>query len=98
MEAPESFDQLRAHGRMVWLGPARGWMADPEDVVGALSQDGFQEVKREVARLPRRPPTGGVWQGLNHQTGAVASAIWVTRAQTEGPLMFIDIDGNPITG
>jgi len=28
----------------------------------------------------------------------VASAIWVARAQSERPLMFIDIDGTAITG
>jgi len=39
-----------------------------------------------------------VWQGLNPRTGAVASAIWVARAQSERPLMFIDIDGTAITG
>jgi len=98
MQAPESLDQLRALGRMVWLGHARRWVAEPEEVMGALSHDGFQEVKYETARLARRPPAGGVWQGLNPRTGAVASAIWVARAQSERPLMFIDIDGTAITG
>src|SRR5262249_2932300 len=64
MEAPESLDQLRALGRMIWLGPARGWVAEPEEVMGALSHDGFQEVKNETAPPPRRPPTGGAWHRL----------------------------------
>ena len=98
MQAPESLDQLRALGRMVWLGHARRWVAEPEEVMGALSHDGFQEVQYETARLARRPPAGGVWQGLNPRTGAVASGIWVARAQSERPLMFIDIDGTAITG
>jgi len=80
---------------MVWLGPARGWVAEPEEVMGALSHDGFQEVKYETARLARRPPAGGVWQGLNPRTGAVASAIWVARAQSERPLMSSTSTGPP---
>lgn len=92
-----SLDELQARGKMTWQQRAAGWVAEPDEVVGALSRAGFEEVKREVARLPRRRPAGGVWQGLNPETGAVASAIWVNAAGGQ-PLLFIDIDGTPFTG
>ena len=92
-----SLDQLRAHGKMTWEQRAAGWVAEPDEVVGALSREGFEEVKREVARRPRAAAAGGVWQGLNPRTGAVASAIWVNPISGQ-PLCFIDIDGNPVTG
>jgi hypothetical protein len=37
-----------------------------------------------------------VWQGLDSRTGAVASAIWVHRG--DDALVFIDIDGDRVTG
>lgn len=63
----------------------------------ALAQDGFQECKREVARSPAdHRLAGGVWQGLNNETGAVASAVWVKSADQS--LVFIEIDGRPLAG
>ena len=65
------------------------------------------------ARCRDREATGGVWQGLNASTGAVASAVWVrpeassdgraahgleTAAPDRGALVFIDIDGERVTG
>jgi hypothetical protein len=84
---------------MTWLGPARGWMAEPDEVVRALASDGFEECKREVAHGRRQwLVTGGVWQGLNRETGEVASAIWVSRADTPQPVMFIYLDSDPVDG
>src|SRR5919109_698749 len=87
--------ELCRGGRMSWTG--QGWIAEPEEVMEALASDGFQECKREVARSPvDRRPAGGVWQGLNNQTGAVASAVWVQ--SPDQSLVFIEIDGRPLAG
>jgi hypothetical protein len=92
-------NELREHGRMRWQGEEHGWIAHPDDVVAALAQDGFQEYKRELATSRRHwGATGGVWQGLNTRTGAVASAIWVARPGPQEALVFIDIDGRPLEG
>jgi len=96
MQDMEGLTQLRQNGTMHWSGAQHAWVAEPDDVVRALAHDGFQEYKHEVARCGHgRAPAGGVWQGLNNETGAVASAIWV-RAET--PLVFIDIDGETVRG
>ena len=73
----------------------RAWVAQPDEVVEALSHQGYAEYKREVARNGRSA-RGGVWQGID-STGSVASAIWVTQGTEEGALVFIDIDGRPLT-
>ncbi len=96
MEPTERLNELREFGRMRWMGSANGWIAEPDEVVRALASDGFEECKREETRNPHREATGGVWQGLNNQTGAVASAVWV-RTQSRPPLVFIDIDGEPLS-
>ena len=111
MEPMTNFDELRARGAMTWRDGEQAWTARPDDVVDALSSGGFQEYKRESIRSGRdREPTGGVWQGLNASTGAVASAVWVRRGEdTPAPqaeacpsvdhaLVFIDIDGERVTG
>lgn len=84
--------QLTVEGRMRWSQTRRAWLAEPEEVVSALCREGFEECKREAARI------GGVWQGLDTRTGAVASAVWVRGGEREGPLVFIDIDGRPVQG
>ena len=97
MEPLPGLSELRARGGMTWSDEERAWAARPDDIVDALAQQGFQEYKRESTKSGRdREPTGGVWQGLDSRTGAVASAIWVHR----GPkaLVFIDIDGERVTG
>jgi hypothetical protein len=92
----QHLQELCEHGRMNWSEPEHAWMAKPVDVVEALTHEGFAEYKREETRSRRdRPATGGVWQGLNSQTGAVASAIWVRRSAASDPMVFIDIDGEP---
>lgn len=97
MESSERLNELREYGRMHWLDRAQAWRAEPDDVVNALAADGFQECKRETARIPRGAPTGGVWQGVDHRTGAVASTIW-TRDPAGSPLVFISINGHPLQG
>ena len=97
VEERPGLDGLRERGGMTWVDEARAWMARPDDVVDALVHQGFQECKREATRIPRDGhPTGGVWQGLDARTGSVASAVWVRRGDRD--LVFIDIDGEGVTG
>jgi hypothetical protein len=84
---------------MTWSAVEHAWIAQPEDVVQALSDEGFQEYKRVEARGRRdRGPAGGVWQGLDARTGAVASAIWVQGAMAPDARVFIEIDGKRLEG
>ena len=90
-------DDLRAQGKMTWTEAEHGWVAAPDDVMNALSHDGFDECKRELTTSRRdRRPAGGVWQGVNPRTGSVASAIWVTRTALHEAIVFIDIDGESL--
>ncbi|HKQ64797.1 MAG TPA: hypothetical protein VFE97_02825 [Methylomirabilota bacterium] len=99
VEELQRLNELRQSGKMQWSENAHAWAAQPRDVVEALAHAGFAEYKLAVTRSRRdRPPTGGVWQGLNLQTGAVASAIWVQRAPDAESIVFIDIDGELIDG
>jgi len=94
MHGLDCVNALREQGKMMWVEPARGWNVEPDVILTALASAGFEEYKREVARSRRdRAATGGVWEGLNPQTGSVASAIWVDRRDPPGPVVFIDIDG-----
>jgi hypothetical protein len=91
-------DDLRATGRMTWMEAERGWIAAPEEIVKAFARDGFDECKREVTTSRRDSrPTGGVWQGLNTHTGSVASAIWVTRGAWPQAVVFMTVDGEPVS-
>ena len=68
---------LRGQGGMVWVEDERGWVAEPAEVLNALSNDGFKECKREMTTSRRDcRPAGGVWQGINPRTSSVASVIW----------------------
>jgi hypothetical protein len=99
MERMHGLDELRDDGKLRWAGDANGWIAEPEDVVGALRREGFDEYKSEVTRSRRdRGPTGGIWQGLDSRTGVVASAIWINAPTAQQSIVFIDIDGEPVRG
>ena len=79
---------------MTWSEARHAWAAAPDDVVGALSRDGFEECTRETT--PSRQnlqPAGGMWRGVNPGTGSVAFVIWVTQPQPARALVFITIDG-----
>jgi hypothetical protein len=92
-------DELRERGRMTWIDEERGWMAAPEDILTALSSDGFDECKREMTASRRdRQPAGGVWEGINTRTGSVASAIWVNRPIRPHAIVFIAVDGESLKG
>ncbi len=89
--------ELRGLGAMNWIDAEQGWGAAPEDVVGALSNEGFVECKRETTTSRRDiRPTGGVWQGVNTRTGSVASAVWVNRPTAPQAIVFITIDGESL--
>jgi hypothetical protein len=99
MERSDRLEELREVGRMHWIDGAQGWRAEPDDVVNALTASGFEECKREIARTPRAGTVaGGVWQGVDHKTGAVACTVWFRESPTTPPLVFIDINGHPLKG
>jgi hypothetical protein len=86
--------ELHDRGGMTWTERERAWVAVPDEVVDAFVRGGFEECKRATTSSRRDlRPAGGVWQGVNHATGAVASAIWVARATQQQALIFIEIDG-----
>jgi hypothetical protein len=92
-------DELRGCGGMTWSEAEQGWAAAPEEIVRALSSDGFEECKREVTTSRRDSrAAGGVWQGVNTRTGAVASAIWVNRLLWPQATVFITVDGEALRG
>jgi hypothetical protein len=95
MEPTGRLNELREVGRLLWRGSADGWAAEPYDVVDALTRDGFEEYKHEETRDRGHRTRGGVWQGLNRNTGAVASAVWIS-GHPLGGLVFIEIDGEPV--
>jgi len=81
-------NELREQGRMTWIEEEHGWIAAPEEVMKALSDDGFEECKREMATSRRDwQPSGGVWQGVDTHTGSAASAIWVNRPLWQETMM-----------
>ena len=90
---------LRGQGGMSWIEEENGWVAAPDDIVGALSRDGFDECQREMTTSRRDTrPAGGVWPGVNTRPGSVASAISVNRPIWPQPTVFITIDGESLTG
>jgi hypothetical protein len=46
---------------MAWIDEEHGWVAAPEDIMNALSSEGFEECKREMttSRQDSRPAAGG---------------------------------------
>lgn len=99
MRTMAGLNELREQGRMTWIGQEHGWVAVLEEIVDALSKDGFEECKREMTTSRRdRRPAGGVWEGVDARTGSVASAIWVNRPAWDHALVFIAIDGESLKG
>jgi len=100
MQPMHGLNELRAQSRMTWIEAEHGWGAAPddvEDIVGALSKDGFDECKRETTTSRRDlSPAGGVWQGVNLGTGSVASAIWVNQPRQARVIVLIEIDGESL--
>ncbi|HEY3067580.1 MAG TPA: hypothetical protein VGL09_17440 [Methylomirabilota bacterium] len=94
-----ALEALCSQGRMTWIQAEQGWAVAPEEIVNALSTDGFEECKREVTTSRRDlRPAGGVWQGINTRTGVVASAIWVNRLRGPQAIVFITVGGTSFNG
>jgi len=90
-------DELREQGKMIWIDAEHGWVGAPEDIVAALTNDGFEECKRATTTSRRDlRPAGGVWQGVNRRTGSVASTIWKDRPSLAQTIVFITIDGESV--
>ncbi len=69
------FNELRQRRRMSWMVQQHGWVAVPEEIVNAFSNEGFEECTRTPTTSRRdRLPAGGLWQGLHPRTGSAASA------------------------
>src|SRR2546421_10279685 len=65
-----TLNELERRGEMRWRAEEHAWVADPDHVVRALTDAGFQEYKREIAKDNRSHATsGGIWQGLDPRTG-----------------------------
>src|SRR2546426_10289954 len=93
-----TLNDLYEQGRMTWTEQGKGWIGQPEDVLGALATDGFYECPRETAASLRAPrPADGAWDGVNPHTKSVASVTWTVRRAPEPPMVFIEIDGESIT-
>jgi hypothetical protein len=91
-------DDLQQDGTLRWRAEDQAWIADPEHVVKALTNEGFDEYRREVASAGRARAAGGMWQGLDRRTGVVATVIWVARAAPQPSQVFIEIDGRRVEG
>src|SRR5262245_51992160 len=97
VEIIRALTYLRESGSIEWAAQERGWVGEPEDILRVLAGEGFEEYKHEVTRGGRgQRPTGGLWQGLNSRTGAVGSAVWVLRENADRPLVFVEVDGQPV--
>src|SRR5436309_6251995 len=93
MRAMTGFNALHGHSRITWIEQEHGWAAAPEDIVTVLSNEGFEECKRETTTSRRDcQPVGGVWQGVDPRTGSVASAVWVNHAAWQHARVFIEVD------
>lgn len=95
----QQIDELEHGGAMRWRAEDGAWVADPEHVMQALTNEGFQEYRREIAKCGRgRAASGGMWQGLDPRTGIVATVIWVRHSTPQETHVFIEIDGRPVEG
>jgi hypothetical protein len=90
--------ELRDAGKIEWIEEMTAWAGRLDDIVRALGDAGFQECRKEIVRSRRdRQPAGGLWQGLNQRTGVVASAVWINGTGPRHSIIFVDIDGEPLT-
>ena len=84
---------------MTWIEQEHGWAAQSKDIVDVLSNEGFEECKREQTTSRRnRRPAGGVWQGMDTRTGSVATVVWVNRSARPHDVVFIEVDGESLAG
>jgi hypothetical protein len=94
----ERFSEMRDAGKIAWIEDVGAWTGPADDIVRALVGEGFQECRREVVRSRRGcQPAGGLWQGLNQRTGVVASAVWFSGGGRHRCIVFVELDGEPLT-
>ncbi len=73
-------------------------MGTPEEILAALAIDGFRECTRKLTASPGDGgPAGGAWHGVNPRMKSVASVNWMIRPAAAPAMVFIEIDGQPIT-
>jgi hypothetical protein len=97
MREVKGFNELRRQRRMSWIVQQPGWVAVPEEIVSALSTEGFEECKRAMTTSRHDSQSaGGLWQGLDPRTGSVASATWVKLPASHYSLVFVEIDGESL--
>jgi len=94
-----SLSDLCGRGRMTWAAQENGWTGQPEEVVRALTMDGFHECRCEMptGSRSRRRLQKGTWEGVNPRTKSVAHIAWRLRLAAQPPTMVIEIDGDTIT-
>src|SRR2546428_13857318 len=93
----QHLNELERQGLMSWRSEEHAWVADPDRVVQALRDGGFQEYKREIAKDNRSHATsGGMWQGLDPQSGGGATVIW--HATPPGGPVFVEVVGRAVQG
>jgi hypothetical protein len=83
---------------MTWSEARHGWAAAPDDVVEALTSDGFECRRDTTPSRQNLQPAGGMWHGINPGTGSVASVVWVNQPRRARALVFITIDGEAYRG
>jgi hypothetical protein len=93
-----TLNNLYEQGRMTWTEQEKGWIGLPEEMLGALTTDGFYECQRgNAASSIGHQPAEGTWHGVNPRTKSVASVTWTVRRAPEAPMVFIEIDGESLT-
>jgi hypothetical protein len=79
------------------IGSHDAWLAPPDEMVGALISEGFEEYRCEIVRSRRdQRGLGGIWQGLQRSTARVVSVIWVNRGEARPAVVFVDSDDAPV--
>src|SRR2546421_869377 len=92
-----TLNELERRGEMRWRAEDHAWVADPVHVVRALTDAGFQEYKREIAKDNRSHATsGGIWQGGHPPNRGRAPRVW-HRAPPGAPRVLGN-DGPPLEG
>jgi len=94
-----TLNDLSERGRITWTAPEAGWTGRPEEVLDALGADGFHKCQGDLPASPHaRRPTDGTWEGVNPHTKSMASVAWQLSLASQRPTVFIEIDGDTITG
>jgi hypothetical protein len=96
MRQMRAFSELRQKRRMSWMVQQHGWVAVPEEIVNALSNEGFEECSKPTTSRYDHHPAAGLWQGVHPRTGSAASASWVKCPARHHTLVFIEVVRSPV--